>query len=288
MTTRTQIIADLRAAKHRHAPFCAAVQFNSPCNCAAEIKNNSIDAAIAELEKLEETNPYYLAIDDACVTAHIGTAESFATPKEALNAIIAWEIAVATDPAVNGGFSLQPVSTPADEQPVGYELNLSQVLFEKWAASRHCWKQGMFGLDTTGDRTYTHFDVDNEYSAFLGGFLASPKGLGPQRPEPDYWISYDVLSKKERIEKLPIQSLQPGIYKHTPLYLHPPRPADPDLLALVDELERLAIREHLHLCFANQGSKDDCNCGLSNHPYEATNTKVRTLTQRLRDAAEKV
>jgi hypothetical protein len=40
--------------------------------------------------------------------------------------------------------------------------------------------------------------------------------------EPVAWISYDTLTKKERIGRLPVQSLQPGVYKHTPLYATPP------------------------------------------------------------------
>lgn len=38
------------------------------------------------------------------------TTDTFASPHEALLTLIAWHAAAATDPAVNGGFSLQPVN----------------------------------------------------------------------------------------------------------------------------------------------------------------------------------
>lgn len=53
-------------------------------------------------------DPWKAAIDHELVT--IGsTADSFSSPKEALNALIEWHIAVATDPAVNGGYKLVPI-----------------------------------------------------------------------------------------------------------------------------------------------------------------------------------
>lgn len=39
--------------------------------------------------------------------------------------------------------------------------------------------------------------------------------------EPDAWISFNVLLQKEYFDRKPITSLQPGVYRHTPLYLNP-------------------------------------------------------------------
>lgn len=42
--------------------------------------------------------------------------------------------------------------------------------------------------------------------------------------QPAAWISYDTVMHKERIDRMPITSLQPGVYKHTPLYAAPVAP----------------------------------------------------------------
>lgn len=56
------------------------------------------------------------AVDEALVVTHLGVAnadDSYEDAKRKLNELICWHVAVATDPAVNGGFKL----VPADEQP---------------------------------------------------------------------------------------------------------------------------------------------------------------------------
>jgi hypothetical protein len=52
------------------------------------------------------------AVDDELTGAHIGVAnlsDSYESARAKLNSLICWHIAVATDPAVNGGYSLQKV-----------------------------------------------------------------------------------------------------------------------------------------------------------------------------------
>lgn len=52
------------------------------------------------------------AIDEELVGAHIGVADAsddYAAAKENLNKLICWHVAVATDPAVNGGWQLVPI-----------------------------------------------------------------------------------------------------------------------------------------------------------------------------------
>lgn len=60
--------------------------------------------------------------------------------------------------------------------------------------------------------------------------------------EPVAWISYNVLTEQERFGRMPVQSLQPGVYKHTPLYA-----AMPTTEALSDE----QILEALSKCYTN-------------------------------------
>jgi hypothetical protein len=53
-------------------------------------------------------------IDEEMVGAHLGVAhpaDSYDEAKHKLNSLIDWHISVATDPAVNGGMSLQPALT---------------------------------------------------------------------------------------------------------------------------------------------------------------------------------
>lgn len=57
------------------------------------------------------------AIDEALVTTHLGIAsesDNYYIAKRKLDALIDWHIAVATDPAVNGGWKLVPVE-PTEE-----------------------------------------------------------------------------------------------------------------------------------------------------------------------------
>ncbi|WP_337054038.1 hypothetical protein [Pseudoxanthomonas sp. USHLN014] len=56
------------------------------------------------------------AVDHELVNAHIGVADAadtFEVASRKLDELIRWHVAVATDPAVNGGLKLTPVATPA-------------------------------------------------------------------------------------------------------------------------------------------------------------------------------
>lgn len=56
------------------------------------------------------------AVDEELINAHLGTAsagESYETARRKLGELIEWNIKVATDPAVNGGFELTPVDQSA-------------------------------------------------------------------------------------------------------------------------------------------------------------------------------
>lgn len=40
----------------------------------------------------------------------------------------------------------------------------------------------------------------------------------PELPEASAWVNFNVLTQKESIGRLPITSLQPGVYQHKRLY----------------------------------------------------------------------
>lgn len=57
--------------------------------------------------------PWIQVLDEALVSAHLGIADEtdiYEEAKEKLQALIDWHIFIALDPAMNGGYSLQPYS----------------------------------------------------------------------------------------------------------------------------------------------------------------------------------
>lgn len=48
--------------------------------------------------------------------------------------------------------------------------------------------------------------------------LRTALALPDDKAQPVAWISYNVLTGKTTYAKLPVQSLQLGVYRHTPLY----------------------------------------------------------------------
>jgi len=64
-------------------------------HCAGLCEGASYISTIRNLEaEIERLTPYYHAIDEVCVVSHIGTAESFGSAKEALDAVVAWTAGV--------------------------------------------------------------------------------------------------------------------------------------------------------------------------------------------------
>ena len=84
----------------------------------ASCLNNVIVSLEAEIATIKAATPeqsygWLIACDEELVCAHLGVAElshSYAYAKAKLMELIDWHIAVATDPAVNGGLSLQPTT----------------------------------------------------------------------------------------------------------------------------------------------------------------------------------
>jgi hypothetical protein len=66
-----------------------------PVNTLVYQAINSISAEFAQ------ENPWRDAIDAELICCHIGTADSFPDPKDALAALIDWHVAVALDPEVS-------------------------------------------------------------------------------------------------------------------------------------------------------------------------------------------
>lgn len=79
--------------------------------------------ALPATTQAQEATHWIRVVDEELVGAHLGVADAsddYNTAKAKLNKLIAWHVAVATDPDVNGGLSLQPVAaapTQADSAP---------------------------------------------------------------------------------------------------------------------------------------------------------------------------
>ena len=72
------------------------------------------------------------AVDRELVNAHLGVAnadDDVETASRKLSELIDWHVAIATDPAVNGGFKLTPVTAPPSA-PVGVEG------LQRWSMAR--------------------------------------------------------------------------------------------------------------------------------------------------------
>ena len=80
-----------------------------------------------------------------------------------------------------------------------------------------------------------------------------PKGEGG--PTPKAWISFDVITLKERIDALPIQSLNPLTYKHTPLYLS--RYASDEIKLLREKLAQAEIERDTYMILSKMRPMKD-------------------------------
>ena len=98
-------------------------------------------------------NTWRDAINDELICTHLGTADSFPDPKDALNALIDWHVAVALDPEVSSEAQAlidrgrAAVVEPLTERRI-YELHevsrLSTVRFARAIEQAH-------GIGITGD-----------------------------------------------------------------------------------------------------------------------------------------
>lgn len=67
------------------------------------------EAIRARSDTKQQLSGWHRAVDEEMVLTHLGVADpsdSYETAKKKLNDLIAWHVAVATDPAVNGGYVL--------------------------------------------------------------------------------------------------------------------------------------------------------------------------------------
>lgn len=74
-----------------------------------EILKEAIEAI-----QYERNDLWKQAIDHELVTFG-STADSYLSPKEAIEALIDWNISLATDPKVNGGHKLVPIEPTEDQ-----------------------------------------------------------------------------------------------------------------------------------------------------------------------------
>jgi hypothetical protein len=116
--------------------------FDEPCPVLDRFESAKLEAATAinraeealkqQTEQEQFANIGWLhAVDEAMVSAHIGVAnlsDSYESAKAKLNSLIDWHIEVATDPAVNGGFSLQPEAAGVPD---------ASKQFHDWAIAEH-------------------------------------------------------------------------------------------------------------------------------------------------------
>jgi hypothetical protein len=85
--------------------------------------NPNIDTDAVNLDK----TGWIRAIDEELVAAHLNVAsinDSYDVAKYKLNSLINWHIAVATDPATNGGYSLQKVNWEAIAEQLSLEVSM--------------------------------------------------------------------------------------------------------------------------------------------------------------------
>jgi hypothetical protein len=84
---------------------------------------------VTELETIHTQIPWLQVIDEALVVSHQGVAnfsDSFEVAQKKLGDLIKFEVEIATNPIVNGGFSLQPVE-PKLPTPQTFFEDLSKV-----------------------------------------------------------------------------------------------------------------------------------------------------------------
>ena len=73
--------------------------------------------------------------------------------------------------------------------------------------------------------------------------------LRQQQGEPVAWISHNNLTGRDTYGKLPVQSLQAGVYSHTPLFTHPPAGrelSDEEIKYMVNRFLGWRLPEHFN------------------------------------------
>lgn len=95
-------------------------------------------AGIAAAVESEQLNPWKAGLIDALVCSHILQEEYYSSPRKALNALIAWEAQVATDPRVSSA-ALQKPKPFAEEPPTADDADEDSLV---WGLDAHLsWKR---------------------------------------------------------------------------------------------------------------------------------------------------
>ena len=107
-------------------------------------------ADIAAAIESEQLNPWKAELIDALVCSHILQKEHYSNPRKALNALITWEVKVATDPRISST-ALQKPKSFAKEPPTADDVDDEGFV---WGLDSHLnWKQthwrliGKFGYE---------------------------------------------------------------------------------------------------------------------------------------------
>jgi len=113
-------------------------------------------------ERQEAESPWKQAIDQELSLIQSST-DSYDTPQAAIKALIDWHVETATDPRVNGGYALVPVSTVGHEekkvkknQPV-----VAWMYTDSWGT--HFTESAREILDTIGIESFTPLTPCKEY-----------------------------------------------------------------------------------------------------------------------------
>lgn len=92
------------------------------------------------------------AIDEALVVTHLGVADksdTYEQAREKLNNLIGWHVAVATDPATNGGLKLVPVEPTTN---MLYEMKRQWTLGSQIDMAKREWKAALAAAPKPEDK----------------------------------------------------------------------------------------------------------------------------------------
>jgi len=123
---------------------------------APERQAEFIQQRMAQRMRLAECG-YMSAVDEALISNQLGTVDSFATPQEALAALVQWEISVAIDPTVNGGYRLA-------KDAVDHSPDAGKMADDGWVE----WRGGECPIANDTD-TWVRLRDDSESEMCLAG-----------------------------------------------------------------------------------------------------------------------
>lgn len=122
-------------------------------------------------------------------------------------------------------------------KPVGYVQKQAILTYEP-----------MVPMYATKGEAENGYEMVSLYSADQVGWIIE-ESLRQQQGEPVAWISHNNLTGRDTYGKLPVQSLQAGVYSHTPLFTHPPAGrelSDEEIKYMVNRFLGWRLPEHFN------------------------------------------